>query len=117
MKQATGHRQQNPGEPIRCGDHFFATDRIKQMSEHEWTEEIAECEWKQVSANAVFGHAVKPHQDQRVSEEDRVVKKRLRRHQNETKERTMSMFVRDCVPNLPPRRVRPRPNSRWRQII
>src|SRR3984893_13440115 len=117
MKQATGHGQQNPGEPIRRGDHFFATDRIKQMSEHERTEEITKCKWKQVSSDAAFGHAVKPHQDQRVSKEDRVVKKRLGCHQNETKERTMSMFVCDRVPNFSPRRVRSRMNPRWRQII
>src|ERR1043166_1982193 len=54
----------------------------------------------------MFGHTEKAHQHRRVGKEDCVVKERLRQHQHEPEQRPLPMFVRDRIPNLPPRRMR-----------
>src|SRR5437899_10719698 len=73
---------------------------------------IPQREWQEITAHILLGHVVKPHQDQRVSEKDGVVKKGLSRHQHETEKRTATMFVHDRVPDFPPRRMRARSNAR-----
>src|SRR5438105_3499400 len=106
MKKPSSQREQDSGDAIRRGDHLFATDGVEQMSENYRTEYVSQRERQQITTNALFGHRVKPHQDERVSKKDRVVKKRLRQHQDESENGTMSMFVYDRVPDFSPRGVR-----------
>src|SRR5438132_3227225 len=82
------------------------------MPEQYRAEHIPQREWQEITTHILLGHVVKPHQDQRVSEKDRVVKKGLSRHQHETEKRTAAMFVHDRVPNFPPGRMRARSNPR-----
>src|ERR1700736_1497599 len=86
------------------------------MSEQERANQISKREWQKVTTDILFRHAVKARQDQRIREKDRVVEKGLREHQHESKQRTLSMFVHDCVPNLSPRCVRPCSNARGRCV-
>src|SRR4029077_1085141 len=65
-----------------------------------------QCERQQIAAHILLGHFVKPHQDQRVSEKDRVVEKSLGQHQHKTQNRAASMLMYDGVPNFMPRRMR-----------
>src|SRR6266568_4015691 len=80
------------------------------MSEQQWSEHISKREGQQITADALFRHSVKAHQDKRIGKKDRVIKERLRQHQHKTEKRSPPMFVHDRVPNLPPRRVRSRAN-------
>src|SRR2546430_14062120 len=82
------------------------------MPEQYRAEHIPQREWQEITTHILLGHVVKPHQDQRVSEKDRVVKKGLSRHQHETEKRTATMFVHDRVPDFPPGRMRARSNAR-----
>src|SRR5882762_11817907 len=106
MKKPPSQREQDSGDTISRGDHLFAADRVEQMSEHYRTEHVSERKRQQITTNALFGHPVKSHQDESVGKKDRVVEKRLRQHQDESKKGTMSMFVDDRVPNFSRRSVR-----------
>src|SRR6059036_1255520 len=82
------------------------------MSEQQWPEHISKRKRQEIATHILLGHVVKPHQNQRVREEDRVVKKGLCGHQHKTQKRTAAMFVHDRIPNFPPRRMRPRADTR-----
>src|SRR5438105_8606603 len=82
------------------------------MPEQERPAHISKREWQQVAADIFLRHGVESHQDQRISEKDRIVEKRLREHQHKSKQRTLSMFVHNRIPNLAPRCVRARVNAR-----
>ena len=55
------------------------------MAEHQRTERVPERKRQQISTHVSFGHAIKPHQDQRVSKKDRVIEERLRCHERQAK--------------------------------
>src|ERR1051326_3412583 len=80
------------------------------MTEHEWAGQISESEWQEITANALFGHAIEVRQDQRVSEKDRVVKECLGQHQNKSEQRAPPVLMHNRVPNFMPRGVTARPN-------
>src|SRR5438876_3629862 len=82
------------------------------MAQQQRSKHVPQRKRQQIAAHIVLGHAVKPHQDQRVSEKDRVVEKRLGQHQHKTENRTPAMFVHDRVPNFVPRCMRARSNTR-----
>src|SRR4026209_2633003 len=86
------------------------------MPKQQGTEHVTQCKWQQIAAHILLGHVVKPHQDQRISEKDRVIEKSLCQHQHKTEKRTATMFVRDRVPNFVPRRMCPRSDPRGKQI-
>ena len=54
------------------------------MPEQQRTEHISQGERQKILAYILLGHSVEPHQNQRVSEKDRVVEERLRGHEHET---------------------------------
>src|SRR5207247_3083969 len=87
------------------------------MSEKKWPEYISKRKRKEIAAHILLRHAVKPHQDQRVSEKDRVVKKGLGRHEHKAEKRTAAMFVHDRLPNFSPRRMRARSNPGGRFVV
>src|ERR1700704_3589433 len=112
MKEPTGHREEDAGRRIRRRDDCLASDGIEKVSDREWAKRIPQGERQEIAADAFLGHAIKPHQHERVCKEDRVVEKRLRQHENETEQRTPTMDVHNRVPNFPPGCVRARADSR-----
>ena len=87
------------------------------MSEKQWPEHISKRKRQEIAAHILLRHAVKPHQDEGVSEKDRVVEKGLSGHKHKAEKRTAAMFVHNRVPNFPPRRVRARSNPRRHFLV
>src|SRR5438046_10496397 len=87
------------------------------MSEKQWPEHISKRKRQEIAAHILLRHAVKPHQDEGVSEKDRVVEKGLSGYKHKTEKRTAAMFVHDRLPNFPPRRVRARSNPRRHFLV
>ena len=46
--------------------------------------------------------AIEAHQNEGIGKEDRIIKKCLGQHEDEAKERSTAMFVRNRPPNFPP---------------
>src|SRR6266496_3984066 len=105
LKKPAGQREENASQTIGDSNHFFPANCVKQMPEQHRAEHISQREGQEIAAHILLGHLVKSHQNQRVSEEDRVIEESLCQHQHKTEERTPAMFVYDRVPNFLPRRV------------
>src|SRR5205823_1723185 len=58
------------------------------MSEKQWPEHISKRKRQEIAAHILLRHAVKPHQDEGVSEKDRVVEKGLSGHKHKAEKRT-----------------------------
>src|SRR5437667_12698018 len=82
------------------------------MPEQQRPEHISQRKRQEIPTHILLGHSVEPHQNQRVSEKDRIVKKRLCGHEHETEKRTAAMFVHNRVPNFTPLPMRARTNAR-----
>src|SRR5438874_4427990 len=117
MKKPPSRPAQNSGDAVSRRDHLFATDRVEQVSKDYRAKHVAKRKWQKIATDTLFGHAVKPHQDERVRKKDRVVEKRLRQHQDETEKGPTSVFVDDRFPNFSPRRVRSSLDPCWRGIM
>src|ERR1700741_2694749 len=83
------------------------------MSQQQWTQHISQRKRQEIATHVLLRNVVKPHQDQRVSEKDRIVKTGLSGHEHKTKKGPPAMFVHDGVPNFPPRRMRARSHQNW----
>jgi len=86
------------------------------MPEQQGTEHIPQGKWQQVTAHILLGHGIEAHQDQRVSEKDRVVKESLRHHQHKTEKRAPAMLANNRVPNLMPGRMCAGLHTRYEQV-
>src|SRR5882724_8762265 len=86
------------------------------MAQQQRSKHVPQRKRQQIAAHILLGHAVKPHQDQRVSEKDRVVEKSLGQHQHKTENRTPAMFVDDCIPNFMPGCMCAGSNAREEQV-
>src|SRR5947208_15247178 len=87
------------------------------MSEKQWPEHISKRKRQEIAAHILLRHAVKPHQDEGVSEKDRIVEKGLSGHKHKAEKRTAEMFAHNHVPNFPRKRVRARPNPRRHVLV
>ena len=89
-EQQPDDRQQHPRDRVGERDHLLAPDRVEQRPQDQRPEKIAERERQHVPADRLRRHAIEPAEHQRVGEEDRVVEKRLRRHQHQSEHRALA---------------------------
>ena len=78
---------------------------VEQGPEQQRAEEIAGRERQQIPADAIRGDAVEVGQDQRVGEEDRVVKERLGGHQTEADQRSLAIGLKQRAQHFDQRRM------------
>src|SRR5581483_10930369 len=97
--------KQRAGNEVGCGDHRLASDGIEQAPDGQGAEKISDRKWKQVQADTLFGDPVELDQDERIGEEDGVIKERLRRHQDKSEDGSLPMFVGYGVPDFAQGRV------------
>ena len=86
MEEPAARGEEQSCDRISCRDHFFAPDRVEEMTEHNRPENVSESERQQVTTDVLRGHVVEAHQNQPVGKEDRVVEKCLRQHEDEAEE-------------------------------
>src|SRR5258706_6828985 len=68
-------------------NHWLSPDRIEQRPKHKRTHHVGKCERQDIPAYIMRWHVVEFRQDERISEEDRVVEERLSSHQREANQR------------------------------
>ena len=121
-EQYGGDGQQDAGYRVGRCDHHLASDRVEQVAEQQRPQHIAGGERQDVPADLIRRRAIEVGQDQRVSEENRVVEERLRHHQAQAHQSAPTIGFKQSVrdfgkrrvaaraqPHFPSRRQRPAP--------
>ena len=72
----------------------------KSRDEHDGPEEVAHRERQEIEPDVVRAHAVETAQDERVGEEDRVVRERLRRHERQAEDRPSPVSLEEDARDL-----------------
>ena len=116
-KRAPVIGEQDPRRRVRERDHRPSPDRVEEPRQHDRPEEVAHGERQEIEPDVVRAHAVEAAEDQRVREEDRVVRERLRRHERQAEDRPAPVLHEEDVRDLAERdrAVRPHAHRRARE--
>ena len=95
LEQERRDQQQHAGRAVGERDHLAPADRVEEMAEQQWPEQVADREGEEVVAGRALGDTVEVLQDERIGKEDRVVEEGLSSHHGEAENRPAGIFAEE----------------------